>query len=607
MTKIHGDRILFEDLTIHMSKGDKIGFVAPNGSGKSTIIHMLTGKEASDYPDFQLYINPDIKMSFLPQQQDLDGNQTILDYIFSSPLPEIQAMKKYHLAKESSNGTLLAEAVEAMDQSHGWDIESRIEEILAKLLVPDAHRTMDTLSGGQVKRVLLARLLIDDPDLLILDEPTNHLDVEMIDWLEHYLGQSSKSLFMVTHDRYFLEDVCNQILELDRGKLYQYPGNYRYFLEKREERVSLQESSTLKSRKLMRKELEWINRMPKARTTKNKARIDAFDQIRQKAQQEIYKQELVFNIQPQRMGSKILECHHIRKGYGDRMLIDDFSYKWKKGEKIGLVGKNGSGKSTFIKMLVGEIEPDGGKIVIGENTKFGYFRQEERLSDTDVPMIDVIRSVADFLPTKKGGTISAEQLMERFLFPRSRHRVRYSLLSGGEKRRLQLLRVLMTNPNFLILDEPTNDLDILTLNTLEEFLMEFEGCILLASHDRYMTDKIVDHLFVLDGQGDVSDFNGTYHEYLATAGIANEVRDAPTTTIKETPKQSDYELRKKIRSLESQIEKLESEKSKLENHFQEPDLTPQKIKNWNIELESVRTKISELENEWETLIDQLGQ
>src|SRR5690606_21790122 len=362
MTRIHGDRVLFEDLTIHMSQGDKIGFIAPNGTGKSTIIHMLTGKEKSDSANYRLYVNPDIRTGYLPQQEDIDRSKTIMDYIFSNPSPEIQAMKMYREAQLNDDKDLMAEAVQAMDHSQGWDVESRIEEILSKLLVPESDRRMDTLSGGQVKRVLLARLLIYTPDLLILDEPTNHLDVEMIDWLEKYLSQSTKTLFMVTHDRYFLEDVCNQILELDQGKLYYYPGNYRNFLEKREERAALQASTTTKARKLMNKELEWIRRMPKARTTKNKARVDAFDEIRQKAQQEIYQQELVFNILPHRMGSKILECHNVRKGYGDRVLIDGFSYKWKKGEKIGLVGKNGSGKSTFIKMLTGEVEPDGGKI-----------------------------------------------------------------------------------------------------------------------------------------------------------------------------------------------------------------------------------------------------
>ena len=604
MTRIHGDRVLFEDLTIHMSQGDKIGFIAPNGTGKSTIIHMLTGKEKSDSANYRLYVNPDIRTGYLPQQEDIDRSKTILDYIFSNPSPEIQAMKMYREAQLNDDQDLMAEAVQAMDHSQGWDVESRIEEILSKLLVPESDRRMDTLSGGQVKRVLLARLLIDDPDLLILDEPTNHLDVEMIDWLEKYLSQSTKSLFMVTHDRYFLEDVCNQILELDQGKLYSYPGNYRNFLEKREERAALQASTTTKARKLMNKELEWIRRMPKARTTKNKARVDAFDEIRQKAQQEIYQQELVFNILPHRMGSKILECHNVRKGYGDRVLIDGFSYKWKKGEKIGLVGKNGSGKSTFIKMLTGEVEPDGGKIVIGENTRFGYFRQEERLPETDVPMIDVIRSIADHLPLKNGGTLSAEQLMERFLFPRPRHRVRYSLLSGGEKRRLQLLRVLMTNPNFLILDEPANDLDILTLNTLEEFLMEFEGCILIASHDRYMTDKIVDHLFILDGEGEVRDFNGTYNDYLANAAV--NTQDSPPLPVSHKKNtESDYELRKKIRSVENQISKLEKEKASIEMKFAEAGITPSKIQELNEQLIRIKNDISQKEGDWEKLVEHL--
>ncbi|MBY5959912.1 ATP-binding cassette domain-containing protein [Membranicola marinus] len=601
MTKVHGDRVLFEDLTIHMSQGDKIGFVAPNGSGKSTIIHMLTGKEQSDQRDFRLYINPDIRVGYLPQQEDIDESKTILDYIFSNPLPEIQAMRMYREARQNDDAELLSEAVQAMDASRGWDIESRIEEILTKLLVPDPQRLMGTLSGGQVKRVLLSRLLIDDPDLLILDEPTNHLDVEMIDWLENYLAQPSKTLFMVTHDRYFLEDVCTQILELDQGKLYQYPGNYAYFLEKREERAVLQETTTTKARKLMKKELDWINRMPKARTTKNKARVDAFDDIRKEAQQDIYRQELVFNIRPHRMGSKILECHHVSKSYGDLHLIKDFSYKWKKGEKIGLVGKNGTGKSTFIKMLTGEIAPDSGKIVTGENTRFGYFRQEERLPETDIPMIDVIRSVADHLPLKNGGSLSAEQLMERFLFPRPRHRVRYSLLSGGEKRRLQLLRVLMTNPNFLILDEPANDLDILTLNTLEEFLMEFEGCILLASHDRYMTDKIVDHLFILDGAGNVQDFNGSYNDYLSR----DQSPAAPQNQVQPRSAENEYELRKKIRSVENQIQKLESKKTDIENRFQETNITPEQIKEWNIELDKVKDDIAAKESEWEASVEAL--
>lgn len=605
LTKVHGDRILFEDLTIHLSQGDKIGFVAPNGSGKSTIIEILTGKEQSDHPNYRLYINPDIRFGYLPQQENLDYEKTILDYIFSNPLPEIQAMKMYREAQQNDDADLLSEAVQAMDHSRGWDIESRIEEILSKLNVPEPHRRMDTLSGGQAKRVLLARLLIDDPDLLILDEPTNHLDVEMIDWLEKYLAQPSKTLFMVTHDRYFLEDVCNQILELDQGQLYQYPGNYGYFLEKREERAALQGATTSRARKLMKKELEWINRMPKARTTKNKARVDAFDDIRKVAQQEIYQQELVFNILPHRMGAKILECHHVSKSYGDRTLIRDFSYKWKKGEKIGLVGKNGSGKSTFIKMLTGEVTPDSGKIVLGENTRFGYFRQEERLPETDVPMIDVIRAVADYLPMKNGGSLSAEQLMERFLFPRSRHRIRYSLLSGGEKRRIQLLRVLMTNPNFLILDEPANDLDILTLNTLEEFLMEFEGCILLASHDRYMTDKIVDHLFILDGEGAVKDFNGTYNDFLTQTQSQLQFQPQPQPQPQPKTSGSEYELRKKIRSVENQIQKLEDKKAEIENRFQQMNISPREIKEWNMELDKVKGDISSKEREWEESVEAL--
>lgn len=606
LTKTHGDRILFKDLTLHMNQGDKIGFIAPNGSGKSTILKMITGLEESDDTRASVFIHPDVRIGYLRQIETSREGETVMDHIFSSSSPQVQALYLHQKAIRQNDEALLTKAVQQMEKHHGWDIESRIEEILEKLNIVDPDALLKHLSGGQAKRVALAKLLIDDPDLLILDEPTNHLDIEMIHWLENYLSSASKSLLMVTHDRYFLEDVCNKIIELDQGELHEYPGNYAYFLQKREERAELRQTVQSKAEKLMRKELEWLNRMPRARTTKNKARIDAFSEIRETARKEIYRQDLEFNIAPQRLGAKILECHHIRKSFGEKKIVSDFSYKWKKGEKIGLVGKNGAGKSTFIRMLTGEEAPDSGKIVIGETVHFGYFTQDFMTLPQDQTVIDIIRDIADYLPLKKGGFLTAEQLLDRFLFPRPRQQIFYSLLSGGEKRRLQLLRILMSNPNFLILDEPTNDLDILTLNTLEAFLNDFEGCLLIASHDRYMTDKVADHLFIMDGKGNITDFNGSYSDYLDWQENQNQPEVKPiSASPTETSTAREYELRKKIRRVENQIEKLEQKKTNIENKFQIPDLTVEDMKKWNRALSDVKEEISLREQEWEQWVDQL--
>lgn len=606
LTKIHGARVLFEDLEFHMNRGDKVGFIAPNGSGKTTLIRMLTGLEESDDRRASVFIHPEITMGYLRQMEPKNENETVLDYIFSASSPQIKAAKLHRKASAEGDTALLAEAVQLMEKHHAWDTESRIEEILDRLNLKNPDARMGELSGGQVKRVALARLLTDDPEFLILDEPTNHLDIEMIDWLEKYLSDAGKTLFMVTHDRYFLEDVCNKIIELDQGALYEYPGNYAYFLQKREERAALHQTVQSKAQKLMRKELEWISRMPKARTTKNKARVDAFDDIRQAARKEIYRQNLEFNIAPERLGAKILECHHVGKSFGDKKIVSDFSYKWKKGEKIGIVGKNGTGKSTFLNMLTGSIPPDSGKIVIGETVRFGYFRQDVMEPATDKPVIDLVREVADYIPLKGGASLSAEQLLERFLFPRPRHQVFYSLLSGGEKRRLQLLRILMANPNFLILDEPTNDLDILTLNTLEAFLAEFDGNLLVASHDRYLTDKVVDHLFILDGEGGIRDFNGSYSDYLEwQKEFDKKTKTTETSRPAETDAARDYALRKKIRKLENKIEKLEEKKLKLEEKFQDPDLSVENLQKWNRELDTLKEEILLAEAEWEETVEEL--
>ncbi|GAA5221444.1 ABC-F family ATP-binding cassette domain-containing protein [Membranihabitans marinus] len=607
LSKSYGDKVLFENLTFHMNQGDKMGLIAPNGTGKSTLLKMVCGIIPSDALGSKIFIHPSVRVGFLQQAEDVNPEDSIMDYIFSSPLPQIQALKKYKQAVINQDDNLLTEANQLMDQSQGWNIEARIEEILSKLNVPAFDAVLGSLSGGQMKRVSLTKLLIDDPDLLILDEPTNHLDVEMIKWLENYLSMANKSIFMVTHDRYFLEDVCNQIIEIYDGQLFTYAGSYSQYLEKKEERRAWEVEQKDKASKVMKKELEWLRRMPKARTTKNKARVDSFDDIKKAAQKSIYSHELTFNIEPRRLGSKILEFENVSKSYGSHEVIKSFSYKWQKGEKIGLVGKNGAGKSTLLNLITQNIEPDSGQIVHGTTIHFGYFNQQGMQVENDQPIIDIIKSVADHIPTKGGGTMTAEQLMERFMFPRSQQRVYYSLLSGGEKRRLYLLKILMTNPNFLILDEPTNDLDILTLNTLEEFLMEFEGCVIIASHDRYLTDKIADHLLILDGQGGIKDFNGSYGAYLEWQREfdAEKQKSKQDKSPSTKPKENDYELRKKVKSLENQIDKLEKEKVKLENKFNDPNLSLEEIQKWNTALGEIKEQIVIKEEEWEALVENL--
>lgn len=606
MSKSYGEKILFESLSIHMNQGDKVGLIAPNGSGKSTLLRMTAGLEVSDDPSSKLFIHPSIRMGFLKQAEDMNRDQTVANFVFSTDIPEVKALKVYKEALGAGNQDLLEEATLMMDNARAWSTESRINEILSKLNIHESDKKLNELSGGQLKRVSLAKLLIDDPDLLILDEPTNHLDVEMIQWLEEYLTISSKSILMVTHDRYFLEDVCNQILELANGSLYTYPGNYSVYLQKKQDRIEQEKSDKAKASKLMKKELEWINRMPKARTTKNKARIDAFDEIRTEAKKSIYNHELEFNVLSRRMGSTILECDNISKAYGEKSIIKNFSYKWKKGEKIGLVGRNGTGKSTLLNILTGKIVPDSGEVKKGSTIEFGYFNQEGLHLENDQPIIEVIKSVAESLPTRNGGFISAEQLMEKFMFPRSQQRVFYSLLSGGERRRLHLLKILMGNPNFLILDEPTNDLDVLTLNTLEEFLIEFEGCIIIASHDRYLTDKIVDHLFIMDGYGGIKDFNGSYSDYLQWQKVRDEEsKNDKVVEPKSQPSENQYEARKKVRKLEQQIEKLEKKKSELELKFQDPAISVEDLTKWNAELGKVKEQIVELESDWEELVEKL--
>ncbi|MEL6863428.1 MAG: ABC-F family ATP-binding cassette domain-containing protein, partial [Bacteroidota bacterium] len=500
-------------------------------------------------------------------------------------------------------------ALTLMDDLKAWELEARIREILSKLNIPDLNKTISTLSGGQKKRLALARMIIEEPELIILDEPTNHLDLDMIEWLEEYLQRSRLTIFMVTHDRYFLERVCDLIVELENGQLYRYRGSYSDFLEKKSMRHENEAVVLDKTRKLMRKELEWVRRMPKARGTKAKSRVDKFFEIKEKASQKIDKQEIQIDMKGSRLGSKILEAQYISKAYGDLKIVDEFFYKFKKKERVGIVGPNGVGKTTFIKLLTKELRPDSGKVVVGGTVIFGHYTQDGIQLEEDKRVIDVIRDIAEYIPLDKGMKLTAPQLLERFLFSRPQQQVYVSQLSGGERRRLTLLSVLMQNPNFLILDEPTNDLDIITLNVLEDFLMDFPGCLLVVTHDRYFMDKLVDHLFIFEGEGKIKDFNGSYAQYRERKQVEeneqrNQTRANPskekTKRVRpdaDKPKLT-YEQRKEFNRLEKEIEKLEVKKAAIVEQFNNPDLSSEEIQKLSIDLGELNKKLEEKEMRW---------
>ncbi|MEO0339012.1 MAG: ABC-F family ATP-binding cassette domain-containing protein, partial [Bacteroidota bacterium] len=514
VSKSYGEKVLFDNISLQVSKGQKIALVAKNGSGKSTLMRVIMGKELPEGETAKVEVHRHVRMEFLDQDPDFYPHHTVIEAALDSENPMIKAIKDYEMAMITpEDDTRMQAAIAAMDDLKAWDFESKIKEILFKLNIQDLNQIVKRLSGGQKKRLALARLIINEPEFLILDEPTNHLDLDMIEWLEEYLQQASLTLLMVTHDRYFLERVCNQIVELDRGTIYRYNGSYSDFLEKKANRHDLEEIDLEKSKKLFKKELEWVNRMPKARGTKAKSRVSSFRDLKQKLSGVRLEGEMQIDIKGQRLGKKILELQYISKNYGDKRMVHEFDYKFKKGERVGIVGPNGVGKTTFLKILTKEIRPDSGKVVVGGNTVYGYYTQAGIDLKADKRVIDTITDIAEFIPMAKGQKLTAPQLLERFLFSRKQQQVYVSQLSGGEKRRLYLLTVLMTNPNFLILDEPTNDLDIMTLNVLEDFLMEFPGCVVIVTHDRYFMDKIVDHLFVFQGDGIIKDFNGDYSEY----------------------------------------------------------------------------------------------
>lgn len=611
VSRSYGEKVLFKNVNLSITKGDKIALVAKNGSGKTTLLKVIAGEEGSDGENAKINISKEIKISILKQDPIFDPNATVLEMIFDSENEAIIAVRDYEKALQINDETLLQQCVTRLEDLKAWDLESKIHEILHKLLLTDMDQKTGQMSGGQKKRLALAKILIEEPDFLILDEPTNHLDMEMIEWLENFLQQPNLTLFMVTHDRYFLERVCNEIIELDNGNTYIYRGNYSQYLEKREARL-LNDAVTLeKTKKLFSKELEWMRRQPQARSTKAKSRIDDFYDIKEKAQVRLQNDDMKIMVQASRLGSKILEAHSLVKSFGDKKILDGFTYKFKKGERIGIVGQNGTGKSTILKMLTQEMKPDGGKIVVGDTIVFGYYTQDGLVLNEDKMVIDVIRDIAEYIPLEKGQKISAESMLERFLFPRSQQRVYVSQLSGGEKRRLYLLTILMKNPNFLILDEPTNDLDIITLNVLEDYLSDFPGCIIIVTHDRYFMDKLVDHLFILEGNAKIRDYNGTYSEYRALKKTeerekpkeekvsAIEVVDLPL----DNKSKATFEQRKDFARLEKEIKKLEEKKAEITSLFEDASLSPQKIMELSKELDKVNDQISEKEEKWFELAD----
>ena len=609
ISKTYGDAPLFEDLSFSIHKDDKIAFVAKNGSGKTSILNIIAG---TDQPDNgQVVIRKGLRLSFLSQSPQYEDDLTIEETIFSSDLPILKIIENYEKALlNTEDADAYQKAFEGMERHNAWEFELRFKQILSQLKLDDLTQKIKTLSGGQKKRLALATALINEPDLLILDEPTNHLDLEMIEWLEQYFAKAQMTLFMVTHDRYFLERVCNEIIELDQGKLYTYKGNYTYYLEQKEARVINETVETGKAKQLFKKELDWMRRQPKARTTKSKSRIDDFKDIKAKAHQRRNDHQVQLEINMERLGSKIVEFHKVSKAYGDKVILDGFEYVFKKGERIGIIGKNGTGKSTFLNMMTDSVAPDAGKIIIGDTVKFGYYTQTGIKIKEGQKVIEVIKEFGEYIPLTKGRQISASQLLERFLFDRKKQYDFVEKLSGGEQKRLYLCTVLIQNPNFLILDEPTNDLDIVTLNVLEDFLLDFPGCLLVVSHDRYFMDKIVDHLFVFKGEGEVENFPGNYSDYRdyeASAPVVETIKTEtkPVDHKKNEVKKLSYNEQKELKSLESKIRSLELDKNAFEAKFHDTSLSPDEINKLSQDLQKIIDEMADKEARWFELSEKL--
>lgn len=615
IAKSFGDRWLFRNISFGISKGDKVALIGTNGTGKTTFLNILTGKIPAD--EGEVSVRKDIRVGYLDQSPAFDESLPVLEVIFSSNNPVAQVVKRYEHAIESDNHDELAEVMEDMDKFNAWDFEYKTKEVLGRLGIHHTDNLYGTLSGGQRKRVALAKVLLEDPDLLILDEPTNHLDLDTVEWLEEYLNTSNTTLLVVTHDRYFLDTVCNQMLELDHGSAYSYKGNYSYFLEKKAEREELEAATIDKARNLMRKELEWIRKQPKARGTKAKYRVDAFEDLKEKASQKKFDVQMELNVRTSRLGSKIIELENISKGFGERELIKNFEYTFRRGDRIGVVGKNGMGKSTLLNMITGELQPDKGKISTGETVQFGYYKQTDLVFNENQRVIDIVKDVAEVVQLGTGETVTVGHLLQAFLFSPSKQYDFISKLSGGERRRLQLLLILIKQPNFLILDEPTNDLDIDSLNVLEEFLLNFPGCLMIVSHDRYFLDRLVQHIFVFDGNGKISDFPGNYTELRdyqdeqeaerkaaasnapakAVAPVAAPPKEVVTAPAAPAKRKLSYKEQKEMEQLEGDIAKLEQTKAKLVESLNNGG-SHEELAKWSKQIEEITDSQAEKEMRW---------
>jgi len=602
IAKSFGERVLFENISFGINKDQKIAFVAKNGTGKTTLLNIIAGEETPDTG--KIIFRKDLKIAYLSQNEKLDESLTIEQTIFNSDNEILKIIEQYENALKNPNDTETYQiAFELMDQNHAWDFETQYKQILYKLKLTGLNQKVSSLSGGQKKRLSLAIILLNKPDLFILDEPTNHLDLEMIEWLEYYLKKEKTTLFMVTHDRYFLERVCNEIIELDHGNLYRYKGNYSYYLEKKEERIALEKTTGEKAKNLFKKELDWMRRQPKARTTKSKSRIDDFYIIKENAHQRRNDHQVQLEINMERLGSKIVELHHISKAFDENVIFKNFDYVFKRGERIGIIGKNGTGKSTFLNIITGSIPVDTGKVVIGETVKFGYYTQSGIHIKKGQKVVEVIREFGEYIPLTKGRKISAGQLLERFLFDRKKQYDYVEKLSGGELKRLFLCTVLIQNPNFLILDEPTNDLDIITLQVLENFLLDFPGNLLVVSHDRYFMDKVVDHLFIFKGEGKVNGFPGNYSDYRVyedSKPVASNVSIKKEDSRKSEPQkgQLSYLEKKEFGKLEKEIAKLERKKFSIENQFNNDEIEADKINESSIQLQEIIQDLEQKEGRW---------
>ena len=573
LTRHFGEKVLFENISFSINQYQKVALIASNGAGKTSLLNIIDGNEPSDGGTVTLFNHA--SMAYLRQEPGLNDNLTVFDEVYATSNEILGTIHDYEEALESPDRNRLSKAMERMDAINGWDYETRIRQILTRLSLTNLHQAVSELSGGQKKRLSLAKTLITEPDFLILDEPTNHLDIDMIEWLEEYLKRNQVTLLMVTHDRYFLNRVCDEILEMENGRLFRHKGNYEYFLEKSQERKDNETAETEKARNILRTEAEWMRRMPKARTTKSKARIDSFYELKEKASNKTFDRNMTLGMEGERMGKKILEIHDAGFSWGDLPVLDHFGYIFKRQEKIGIIGKNGSGKSTFLDIVTSKIRPQKGTVETGGTIRFGHYRQEGITFDEQTRVIDLVKSIADVVQLSNGEKVTAAHFLNYFMFPYPMHQQFVYKLSGGEKRRLYLVTVLMHNPNFLILDEPTNDLDILTLNILEDYLKSFRGCVLVVTHDRFFLDKIADHLFVFEGNAVIKDFPGNYSQYRewadnkkrqAALAKASTMKEAASSSAVIRPKKPGLTYKEKVEfeTLEKEISGLEEEKLELE-------------------------------------------